>query len=387
MGIGTMGIGMSRRGPRALGVALVVGLIAACGAGPAITQDVHRSEEHAFRVVTVAEGLEHPWALAFLPGGDMLVSERPGRLRLIREGELLPDPVPGGPEVAASGQGGLLDLALHPDFETGRLVYMSYAKRGPDGLTTAVARARLENDRLHDLEDVLVADAWGGTGRHFGSRIAFDHDGFLYLTIGDRGQMDRAQDTSDHAGTTLRLHDDGSVPEDNPFVGDPNVRDEIYTYGNRNAQGMVVHPTTGEIWQNEHGPRGGDKINLIEAGLNYGWPVITYGTHYDGTPITDRTHAPGMEQPVVDWTPSIAPSGMAVYTGDAFPGWQGDVFNGALAGQHLRRVVLDGREAVHEESLLQGLARIRDVRDGPDGHLYILTDHASGVLARLEPAD
>lgn len=374
---------------RTAGSAFVALALAACVPGATLAQDgVRQAEDHDYRVVPVASGLVHPWAVAFLPDGDMLVSERAGRLRLIRDGELLPDPVPGTPEVTAQGQGGLLDLALHPDFADNRLVYMSYARSGDGGATTALARARFEDDALHDLEELFVAEARGGTGRHFGSRIVFDRDGFVYLTIGDRGEMGRAQNPRDHAGTTIRLHDDGRVPDDNPFVGDESRLDEIWTYGNRNAQGMAVHPETGAIWQNEHGPRGGDEINLMQAGLNYGWPEVTHGVAYSGAEITPHATMEGMEDPIVDWTPSIAPSGKAFYTGEAFPAWQGDMFVGALAGQHLRRVVLDGEEVVHQESLLTDWGRhIRDVRDGPDGFLYLLTDESDGGLYRLEPAD
>lgn len=364
---------------------LIVAVLAASGQlsaqGP-----VFKSERHPYRVVTVADGLVHPWGMAFLPGGEILVTERPGRLRMIRDGKLDPQPIVGVPEVRAQGQGGLLDVALHPNFASNRLVYLTYSKPGPRGATTAVARGRLEGNRLADIKDIFVADAWTNTGAHFGSRMVFDRDGYLYLTIGDRGTMKNAQDQSDHTGNSLRLHDDGRVPKDNPFVGKSGVRPEIFTYGNRNIQGMAIHPQTGQIWANEHGARGGDEINVLRTGRNYGWPVITHGVNYNGKPISDRTAAPGMEQPVLHWTPSIAPSGMAFYTGDAFPQWRGNVFNGALAGQHLRRVVLDGTRVVSQEKLLDGYGRrIRDVRNGPDGFLYLLVDDAKAPMLRLEP--
>jgi aldose sugar dehydrogenase len=367
---------------------LLCGALVGCGqrASTAHAQ-IHHSEHHSYRVVTVTQGLQHPWGLAFLPDGEMLVTERPGRLRVIRSGALDPQPVAGVPEVAVGGQGGLLDVAVHPEFARNRLVYLSYSKPGRDGTTTAVVRGRFDGDRLSNVEEVIEARAWGRPGRHFGSRLLFDREGFLYVTIGDRGTMDRAQDRSDHAGTTLRLHDDGRVPPDNPFVGQPNVLPEIYTYGNRNAQGMALHPVTGAIWQTEHGPRGGDEVNLIEAGRNYGWPVITYGVNYSGTPITHLTERAGMEQPLLHWTPSIAPSGTAFYTGNAFPEWRGSLFVGALAGRHLVRLSFDGTRPVSQEQLLRDAGyRIRDVRDGPDGYLYLLVDARNAPLLRLEPA-
>lgn len=338
-----------------------------------------------YRVVTVVEGLEHPWGIAFLPDGGILVTERPGRLRIVRDGRLS-EPLPGVPEVRARGQGGLLDVALHPDFSSNRVVYLTYSKPGPRGATTALARGRLEGSRLAGVEDVFVADAWSDGGQHFGSRIAFDRQGFLYLTIGDRGDRTRAQNRGDHVGTTIRLHDDGRAPADNPLVGDPRARPEIFTWGHRNAQGMVVHPETGEIWQNEHGPRGGDEINLIRAGRNYGWPLATGGEEYRGGTIAEREHGGDLEPPLLQWTPSIAPSGMTIYTGDAFPQWRGDVFVGALAGEHLRRVRFEGTRPVEQESLLEDRGqRIRVVATGPDGYIYLLVDASRAPLLRLEP--
>jgi aldose sugar dehydrogenase len=343
-------------------------------------------DRHEYRVVTVVEGLEHPWGVAFLPGGDMLVTERPGRLRLIREGRLVAQPIGGVPEVWSRGQGGLLDVVLHPGFESNGLVYLSYSKPGPQGAATAVVRGRLEGSELVGVEEVIETRTWGTGGQHFGSRLAFDADGYLYISLGDRGQMQRAQDLSDHAGTVLRLHDDGRVPADNPFVGRDDALPEIFTYGNRNGQGLVVHPQTNQVWQNEHGPRGGDEINLLRAGANYGWPVISYGINYNGTPITDITEKEGMEQPVHYWVPSIATSGMAIYQGNRFPGWKGDFFIGGLAGQVVSRVRIEGTRVAGEERLFEGQGRVRDVRSGPDGYLYLLIDAAAGSLVRLEPA-
>jgi aldose sugar dehydrogenase len=341
------------------------------------------------RVVAVVEGLEHPWGLAFLPDDEgILITERPGRLRLVRDGVLQLEPIAGVPDVRAQGQGGLLDVALHPNFGDNRLVYLTYSKPGPDGATTALARGRLEGNALIDVHDIFVADAWAGGNQHFGSRIAFDRDGYLYITIGDRGDMERAQNLGDHAGTTIRLQDDGRVPPDNPFVGREDARDEIFTYGNRNAQGMAVHPETGEIWQNEHGPRGGDEVNVVVAGANYGWPRYRFGTHYDGRPIPDPEPGLGIQTPILHWTPALAPSGMTFYAGDAFPQWRGDAFVGGLAGERLERIRFDGSDIVEQEVLLEDRGdRIRAVEAGPDGLIYILVDDADAPLLRLEPAD
>ncbi len=354
--------------------------------GAASALDYH-SDEHPFRIVRLVEGLEYPWSLAFLPDGSMLVTERPGRLRVIRDGKLLREPVAGLPEVAAHGQGGLFDVVLHPQFATNQLIYFAYAARGPDGIGTELARARYAAGRLTKVEVLFRQSPKGMTGRHFGGRIVFDRAGDVYLTLGDRGEMERAQRPDDHAGSVIRLHDDGRVPKDNPFVGKPGWRPEKFTLGNRNMQGAALHPATGALWTHEHGPQGGDEVNLIRAGVNYGWPVITYGVNYGiGTRIGEGTDKPGMAQPLHFWVPSIAPSGMAFYAGNRFPRWNGDLFVGALRDQMLVRLRFDGERLVREERLLQGvLGRIRDVRSGPDGYLYLLTDSSSGVLARLEP--
>lgn len=347
---------------------------------------VFRSERHTFRVVTVTEGLEFPWGIAFLPGGDILVTERPGRLRLISGGKLDPEPVAGVPEVWASGQGGLLDVALHPDFARNRLVYLSYSKPGPRGATTAVVRGSFDGKRLTGVEEIFEAEAWTRNRVHFGSRLLFDGQGHLFISIGDRGVMQAAQDLSNHQGTIVRLHDDGRVPADNPFVGKEGARPEIWAYGIRSPQGITFHPETGALWETEHGPRGGDEINLILPGRNYGWPVITYGINYNGRPITDITEQDGMEQPLHYWVPSIATSGIAIYNGKAFPGWRGSVFVGGLAGTRLARVSFQGTRAVSEETLLTELRhRIRDVRVGPDGFLYLLVDAGEAPVLRLEP--
>jgi len=349
---------------------------------------VIRSKDHAFRVVKVVEGLEYPWGLAFLPDGRKLVTERPGRLRIVaKDGKLEPQPVAGVPTVAATGQGGLLDVALHPRFSENSLVYLSYSARGEGGVGTEVARGRLAGGGLEDVRVIFSQSPKSGGGRHFGSRLVFDREGYLYITQGDRGEMERAQKPDDHAGSVIRLHDDGRVPADNPFRGKTGWKPEKYTLGNRNVQGAALHPRTGRVWTHEHGPQGGDEINVIRAGANYGWPVITYGVNYGlGTRIGEGTHKAGMEQPLYTWVPSIAPSGMAFYTGDRFPRWQGDLFVGALRDQMLVRLKLEGEKVASEERMLTNvLGRIRDVRDGLDGFLYLLTDERRGVLARIEP--
>jgi aldose sugar dehydrogenase len=337
-------------------------------------------------VVQVAGPLEHPWGMAFLPGGDLLITERPGRLRMLRDGVLDPAPLTGVPEVYASGQGGLLDVALDPDFASNRLIYLSYAGRGAGGAVTRVVWARLAEGGLEDLVVIFEAMTAGG-GRHFGSRLGFDHDGYLFITLGERGESQHAQELGDLAGKVVRLHPDGRVPDDNPFVGRADAAPEVFSYGHRNPQGLAVHPETGAVWVEEHGPRGGDEINLVTAGTNYGWPVITYGRAYSGLSIGEGSAKEGMAQPVHYWVPSISPSGMAFYEGDAFPQWQGDLFVGGLSGELLARLELDGQQVTQEERLLEGvLGRIRDVRVGPDGYLYLLTDYDEGALWRLEPA-
>jgi glucose/arabinose dehydrogenase len=355
----------------------------------AAAQDAVKSQEETFRVVTLTKGLEHPWGLAFLPDGRMLVTERPGRLRIVaRDGRLEPQPIVGLPKIEEHGQGGLLDVALHPRFADNALVYLSFAERGDGGYGSAVLRGRLSGNRLEAAEVLYRQQPKSRGGRHFGSRLVFDRAGFLYITQGDRGEQERAQNLGDLAGKVVRLHDDGRVPADNPFVGKPGARAEIFTLGNRNVQGAALHPVTGELWSHEHGPQGGDEVNVLRKGVNYGWPVITYGVNYGiGTKIGEGTSKPGMAQPLHYWVPSIAPSGMAFYTGDRFPAWRGDLFVGALRDQLLVRLRLDGEKVVKEERMLNGqLGRIRDVRQGSDSLLYLLIDSSDGSLVRLEPA-
>ena len=370
----------------ALGV-LILGVVLAMQAQEVREVRVERSTKHDFRIVPVVGGLDHPWGLAFLPDGGMLVTERSGRLRFVRGGVLDPKPIDGVPAVYASGQGGLLDVALHPKFAENRFVYLSYSGRGAGGAGTEVARGRLAGDRLTDVRVIFRVSPKTSGANHYGSRLLFAPDGTLFITTGDRyNYLEHAQDTGDHLGTIVRVRDDGSVPDDNPFVGRPGARPEIYSYGHRNVQGIALRPGGNVIWAHEHGPRGGDEVNILKPGANYGWPAITYGIDYSGAIISDKTEAPGMEQPVVYWDPSIAPSGMAFYDGDRFPNWRGDLFIGALAHTHLRRLELDGDRVVKQEVLLGELGeRIRDVRVGPDGFIYVLTDSSDGKILRLEP--
>ena len=361
------------------------GLILWAAAGPVAAQDFE-SRHYPYRLTTVADGLAHPWGLAFLPNGDLLVTEREGRLRLVRDGTLDPAPVAGLPEIAAGGQGGLLDVALHPDFAENRLIYFSYAGAGKGGKGTEVARGRLEGNRLENLEVIFVAQPKSGGGRHFGSRLVFAPDGNLFVSLGERGDDERAQDLGDHAGSIVRITADGKVPPDNPFVGQANIRPEIYAYGVRNPQGMTLSPFSGELYEVEHGPKGGDEVNVLGPGVNYGWPVITYGRSYVGFKIGEGTEKAGMAQPVNYWVPSISPSGMAFYTGEDFPLWQGSLFVGGLSARALVRLELEGDGVTSEERLLEDMEeRIRDVRMGPDGRLYLLTDESQGRILRLDP--
>ena len=351
---------------------------------------VEQTDRHAVRVRILTRGLKHPWSLAFLPDGRMLVTERSGRLRYVAaDGTLDPTPISGLPEaVSARRQGGLHDVALHPRFSQNRLVYFAYAGKGTGGYGTELARGRLDGHRLTGVEVLFRAlpKSWGG--RHFGGRVVFDGTGHVFLTLGDRGDGPRAQDPGDHAGSIIRLTEDGDVPRDNPYRSVAGARPEIYTLGNRNVQGAAMNPWTGELWTHEHGPQGGDEVNVIRASVNYGWPVITYGRNYGtGTRIGEGTRKAGMAQPLHQWTPSIAPSGMAFYDGDRFPGWRGNLLVGALKFRLLVRLELNGERVVREERILKGtIGRIRDVRVGPDGYIYLLSDERDGVIARLEPA-
>jgi len=376
--------------------ALLAASSPACAQSDIQKSDIHRTALHDYRVVTVADGFVVPWSIAFLPDGDMLVTERDGRLRIVRDGMLLPDPVEGIPEVVARGQGGLLEVLPHPDFATNRLIYISYSKatgNSPGG-TTMVIRGTFENDRFTMTDEIFEA-ASEGNG-HYGCKLAFDDEGYLFLTVGDRqarpaGDLAAhpAQDISNHHGVIVRLHDDGSIPDDNPFVGQVGARPEIWTYGHRNPQGLAIQPGTGAVWSTEHGPQGGDEVNVSTPGANYGWPVIGYGVNYrSGSAIHEATHMEGMEQPLHIWVPSIGASGLAFYTGDKFPEWQGNLLAGGLAGQRIDRLTVEDGRIVASETILQGMGRVRDIRQGPDGLIYVALEARGDdetPIVRLEP--
>jgi aldose sugar dehydrogenase len=343
-----------------------------------------------YKVTEIAKGLDHPWSMAFLPDGSILVTERVGRLRLIQGGILRPEPIGGVPAVHTGSQAGLFDIVLHPKFAQNNIVYLTYAAGTKSANGTQVARARFDGRTLQDLQVIFKAMPLKDTDNHYGGRMAFLPDGTFALTIGEGFEYrEKAQDLTSDLGKIVRLNEDGSVPRDNPFVGQASVRPEIYTWGHRNQQGLIFDEQSGRLYETEHGPRGGDELNIIVAHRNYGWPVITYGMDYSGAYVSPYTQRPGLEQPVIYWTPSIAPSGLAMYRGDKFPTWRGDLFVGALAFKHLRRVHLDEHgNVVDQEQLLNDLNwRIRDVRAAPDGYLYVCTDEADGRVLRLEPAN
>ncbi len=378
---------------RALALLAVAGVLAAAAqpASAEMTNAPARKSANAPKVETFAKGLVNPWGMAFLPDGRVLVTERPGRMRLIGKDGGLSQPLSGVPQVFASGQGGLLDVALAPDFATSRLVYFTFSEpRGEGTNGTSVARAKLVAEagggRLDDFKVIFRQEPATTGGHHFGSRLAFARGGNLFVTLGERFQRDKAQDLSNHYGKVVRIRPDGSVPADNPFGGKGGARPEIWSFGHRNVQSAAIHPVSGKLWTVEHGARGGDEVNLPLAGRNYGWPVITYGRDYSGAKIGEGMAKAGLEQPIYYWDPSIAPSGMAFYTGKLFPEWRGNLFVGALAGRALHRLMLDGETVVGEERLLADLReRIRDVRDGPDGALWVLTDSADGRVLRIVP--
>ena len=356
-----------------------------------ITDAPAQKTKQPFKVETFARGLVHPWGLAFLPDGRLLVTERPGRVRIVGKDGRLSEPLRGVPAVVAGGQGGLLDVALDLDFARTRLVYLSYSEpRGSGTNGTSVARGKLEGDGdaagLADVKVIFRQEPAFSGSLHFGSRLAFARDGNLFVTTGERFHgKERAQDLGTHFGKVIRIRPDGSVPPDNPLVNKSGARPEIWSYGHRNVQAAAINPSSGKLWTIEHGARGGDEVNIPSAGKNYGWPIITYGRDYTGLKIGEGTSKAGMEQPVYYWDPSIAPSGMAFYTGNLIPEWKGNLFVGALAGRSLHRLVLNGETVVGEEPLLQGLDRIRDVRNGPDGALWLLTDSPQGRVLRLVP--
>lgn len=371
---------------------LSVGCEAQTGPAP-ISGDV--PEADGWRAEVVAGGLSHPWSIAWLPDGSAMVTEREGRLRLLRDDKLDPRPISGLPAVLAHGQGGLLDVSLHPDFAENRLVYLTFTTGTPDANRTALARGRLDGHSLQNTEVIFQnADAKSG-GQHFGSRMVWLPEKSLLMSVGDGGNpplsfdgeniRNQAQNPRTHFGSVLRLKDDGTPHPDNPFASRSGAKPEIWTIGHRNIQGMTRDPVSGRIWANEHGSRGGDELNLIEGGNNYGWPEVTYSNEYWGPRISDETSRPGVKDPALVWTPSKAPSGLTLYTGDRYPGWKGDLFSGALKFEQVRRIILDGTRVVGEEKLSIG-QRVRDVRQGPDGYLYVLTDEDDGALLRILPA-
>lgn len=377
-----------------LAPSLTILAVAALITGPASAETVS-TETVKIEVETVASGLKHPWGLAFLPDGNFLVTERRGQLRLVTAEGRIRDAIYGVPEVVARGQGGLLDVALDPAFDENRLVYLTYAEKG-EGNTNGTALARGEltesmSPQLRNVEVIFRQQPKKESDLHFGSRLVFDREGHLFVALGERsrvGMREEAQDLNSHLGKVIRIMPDGTVPEDNPFVGRDDALPEIWSYGHRNQQGAALHPGTGALWTNEHGPRGGDEVNIPEAGKNYGWPVVSHGVEYSGGKIgTGASSAPGMEDPIHHWTPSIGVSGMAFYTSDAIPEWQGSLFVGGLARPGLYRLTLDGKKVTGEEKLLADMgSRIRDVRQGPDGALYLLTDEEDGKLIRITRA-
>ncbi|MCZ8102797.1 MAG: PQQ-dependent sugar dehydrogenase [Burkholderiales bacterium] len=365
------------------GLALIA---AALSAGPAAAQAAPAAAQP--RVETVVAGLAHPWGLAFLPDGSMLVTERPGRLRVVSGGVLSP-PVTGVPAVQAAGQGGLLDIALDPNFAANRLVYLSYAEPRADGSGTSVARGRLsaDNRALENVEVIFRQMPTLRSNMHFGSRLAFDREGMLFVTLGDRfSAREQAQELNSHVGKIVRIRPEGGAAPGNPFAGRSDALPEIWSYGHRNIQAAGINPQTGRLWTIEHGARGGDEVNIPQAGKNYGWPVITYGVDYSGAKIGEGTAKPGMEQPVFYWDPSIAPSGLAFVTSDLYPGWKGSLLTGGLRSQLLARLQLSGNGVTREERHLRDVReRIRDVRQGPDGLIYLVTDDPNGKILRLRP--
>ncbi|MGQ4878932.1 PQQ-dependent sugar dehydrogenase [Billgrantia sp. LNSP4103-1] len=345
-----------------------------------------QTEAGALSIETVADGLVHPWGMAFLPDGRLLITEREGRLRLLSEDESLSDPLEGVPDVFNQGQGGLLDIALHPDFETNQQVYLSFSEPGEEGASTALGRGRLIEERLEEFEVIFRMEPRVEHENHFGGRIVFADADTLFLTLAERFQFDPAQDTSNHLGTIVRLNDDGTPADGNPFLDDDEARDEIWSYGHRNIESAALHPETGELWVAEMGPMGGDELNRPEAGRNYGWPEVSWGQHYDGEEIPDPSDDDDYAGSVKQWTPVISPSGMIFYTDDALPEWQGSMLIGGLSEHGLVRITLEGDEVANEERIPLG-ARIRDVEQGPDGWVYVLTDEQEGKLIRLSPLD
>jgi len=363
-------------------------LFAACSKKEPVevfTGKIIESEKQKFGVDTITKALTNPWGIAFLPDGRILVTERAGEIRIVKDGKLLPEKIGNVPAVFANGQGGLMDIKLHPDYAVNGWIYLTYSKPGEGGGGTVLARAKLEGNNLVGLEELFSAQPLSGSGAHFGSRVVFDGKGYVFISSGERGTKPNAQDLTNHLGKVIRLHEDGKVPTDNPFVNTPGAKPEIWSYGHRNPQGLIYNKANETLWDVEHGPMGGDELNKVEKGKNYGWPVITYGMNYDSTVISDITEKEGMEQPVFYWKPSIATCGMTLVTSDKFPGWNGNLLIGALAKQHIARVELDAEgKFVKQEKLLENIGRVRAVEQSPDGYIYVATE-TPGMLLRLVP--
>lgn len=348
------------------------------------TGEVIESENQKFGVEKITTDLKNPWGLTFLPDGRILITERAGSIRIVKDGKLLEERISGVPKVYAQGQGGLLDIQLHPDYATNGWIYLSYSKPGPGGAGTTIARTKLNGNAFTEFQELFSAQPFTNSGAHFGSRIAFDGNGYMFFSSGERGEMQNAQNLQNHLGKILRLHDDGRVPTDNPFVNTANAKPEIWSYGHRNPQGLIYDKENKLLIDHEHGPRGGDEINIVQKGKNYGWPVITYGINYDGSPITSITSKEGMEQPIWYYVPSIAPCGMVKVTSDKYPGWKNNLFIGALVLQHISRVEIKDGKYVKHEKLLQDFARFRALAQSPDGYIYAVTE-SPGTLIRLIP--
>lgn len=370
--------------------AAAIYLFTACSTDPQ-EQSIKKNNNTEYVQTTVVSNLDMPWAVALLPDGRMLVTERTGKLRIVKDGKVDPQEVSGVPKVLYRGQGGLLDVVLHPDYEKNGWVYLSYSspkaegEQGDDGgANTALMRAKLNGNALVEIEHLYKAFPNVRSTPHFGGKIAFDGKGYLFMSLGERGKMQDAQSLEKAQGKVIRLHDDGKIPTDNPFVNTPGALKEIWSYGHRNPQGLIVHPTTGVIWEHEHGPQGGDELNIVERGKNYGWPLITYGINYNGDIISEDTAKDGLEQPVIHWTPSIAPSGMALVSSDKFKDWKGDILVGSLKFNYLKHLKMDGNKVLSQNTVFEKIGRVRDIKQGPDGYIYVVVED-SGSIIKIAP--
>jgi glucose/arabinose dehydrogenase len=370
-------------------VAVFFSAIISCDAeqphtSPSASPEEEYEAEQSYKVETIVKGLQNPWGMAFLPDGRILVTERSGSIVVIKDRQIEKEKIQGVPKVYARGQGGLLDIVLHPNYATNGWIYFSYAKPGEGGGTTTVARARLNGNAWTNMQELFSVHPYVSSGVHFGSRIVFDAKGYMFISTGDRGTKKNAQDLSTHNGKVIRLHDDGRVPRDNPFVNKAGAKSEIWSYGHRNIQGLVYDASKNTLWAHEHGPKGGDELNIVQRGRNYGWPLVTYGIDYDGSKISDKKTLPGIEPPVHQWTPSIAPCGMALVTSDKYKGWKGNLLVGALSHRYVARVQVSNNKFVEEEKLLNGIGRVRAVTQAPDGFIYVLTE-GPGQLLKIVP--